>query len=264
MSTGELRSGAESSVKAIDATFGVPGLPQSATGQVALLCGVKAPVIVGRHINAYPTTELKRIIASGSIMERLVRSGRKATFLNGYRDLDRYGMPAGSRLSVTTLVTMGAGIPFRDRAMVLEGKALTHDITGEHIAARGQDVSVVTVEHAVKAALSVSMEHDFTLFECFVTDIAGHGKHILGAQSILRTLDRFVAGLLNEADSRSLSVVLASDHGNIEDLSVPTHTRNPVPFAIWGGDREKREEVMSQVTDIGDVALALEKWIWWC
>ncbi|MBI3975273.1 MAG: metalloenzyme, partial [Armatimonadetes bacterium] len=37
-----------------DATLGVPGLPQSATGQTALLTGLNAPALIGRHVTAYP------------------------------------------------------------------------------------------------------------------------------------------------------------------------------------------------------------------
>ncbi|MDO9170716.1 MAG: hypothetical protein Q7W29_02680, partial [bacterium] len=29
-------------------------------------------------------------------------------------------------------------------------------------------------------------------------------------------------------------VLLTSDHGNLEDLSTRSHTRNPVPLLAWG------------------------------
>ena len=35
----------------LDANLGVPGLPQSATGQTALFTGVNAPELLGRHLN---------------------------------------------------------------------------------------------------------------------------------------------------------------------------------------------------------------------
>jgi len=46
-----------------DATLGVPGLPQSATGQTALLTGLNAPALVGRHVTAYPTAALRDLLA---------------------------------------------------------------------------------------------------------------------------------------------------------------------------------------------------------
>jgi 2,3-bisphosphoglycerate-independent phosphoglycerate mutase len=39
-----------------DACLGVPGLPQSATGQTSILAGLNAPAAVGRHINGYCST----------------------------------------------------------------------------------------------------------------------------------------------------------------------------------------------------------------
>lgn len=45
-----------------DACLGVPGIPQSATGQTTLWTGINAAQAVGRHINAYPTPKLREII----------------------------------------------------------------------------------------------------------------------------------------------------------------------------------------------------------
>jgi hypothetical protein len=38
----------------LDASLCVPGLPQSATGQAALLTGLNAPELMGRHIEGFP------------------------------------------------------------------------------------------------------------------------------------------------------------------------------------------------------------------
>src|SRR4051812_31947714 len=40
--------------QAVDPTFGVPGRPQSATNQTALLTGQPAPVHLGRHVLGFP------------------------------------------------------------------------------------------------------------------------------------------------------------------------------------------------------------------
>ncbi len=42
-----------------DATLGMPGLPQSATGQTALLTGINAAAEIGRHLTAYPNLHLR-------------------------------------------------------------------------------------------------------------------------------------------------------------------------------------------------------------
>ena len=47
----------------LDATLGVPGLPQSGTGHVALLAGVNAPALHGRHQPHFPPVALRPLAA---------------------------------------------------------------------------------------------------------------------------------------------------------------------------------------------------------
>ena len=47
----------------MDATLGVEGLPQSGTGQVALLTGRNAPRIFGRHFGPWPPVSLRPLLA---------------------------------------------------------------------------------------------------------------------------------------------------------------------------------------------------------
>ncbi|HMO56466.1 MAG TPA: metalloenzyme, partial [Roseiflexaceae bacterium] len=60
---------------AIDATLGVDGLPQSGTGQTALLAGVNAAVLHGRHQPHFPPTALRPLLAQRSIFRRVVDGG---------------------------------------------------------------------------------------------------------------------------------------------------------------------------------------------
>lgn len=43
----------------LETTFGVPGRPQSATNQTALLTGEPAPRLVGRHVLGFPDAALR-------------------------------------------------------------------------------------------------------------------------------------------------------------------------------------------------------------
>ena len=45
-----------------DARLGVEGLPQSATGQTAILTGVNAAQLIGRHLHGYPSPRLKQAL----------------------------------------------------------------------------------------------------------------------------------------------------------------------------------------------------------
>src|SRR5215216_5796749 len=68
--------------KAIDATLGVDGLPQSGTGQTALLAGVNAAELHGRHQPHTPPVALRELLAERSIFQRVLARGGRATFAN--------------------------------------------------------------------------------------------------------------------------------------------------------------------------------------
>ena len=65
---------------AIDATLGIPGSPQSASGQTAMFCGATAGEIGNRHVNGYPDRNLRAIILKKNLLSRLAGPGpRPAT-----------------------------------------------------------------------------------------------------------------------------------------------------------------------------------------
>ncbi len=43
-----------------------------------------------------------------------------------------------------------------------------------------------------------------------------------------------MGSLIKELAPTDVTLLITSDHGNLEDLSRKTHTRNPVPFVSWG------------------------------
>src|SRR5262249_20197610 len=69
---------------AIDATLGVGGRPQSASGQTALLTGVNAPAVLGRHLLGYPNESLRELLRRESVFQKLAGQRRSFAFLNGY------------------------------------------------------------------------------------------------------------------------------------------------------------------------------------
>src|SRR5207302_4199718 len=68
----------------LDAQLGVPGLPQSGTGQAAILTGCNAPALVGRHVAAYPTRALKTLLEEQGMFIRLRRCGIATALANAY------------------------------------------------------------------------------------------------------------------------------------------------------------------------------------
>jgi phosphopentomutase len=74
-----------------------------------------------------------------------------------------------------------------------------------------------------------------------------------GACSILEVFDRVLGSLLKHLDFSTSLVLIASDHGNLEDLSTRRHTMNKVP-AIVIGSPELREEFGSRLNDLADIS----------
>lgn len=227
-----------------DACLGVPGRPQSATGQTALLTGVNAAAYVGRHMNAYPTGRLKRLLEERNLLTLGAAAGRRVTFLNMFRPDGLELILSGQRKpSATTAAALAAGLRLRTVEDLLAGRAVFHDVTCWTIVGQHYGVPMVEPGEAARRALSVAAEHDFCLYEYFLTDIAGHTQDRDLCLQALRNLDDFLAalvmGLGQGGPGEGLTFVLASDHGNIEDLSVRTHTLNPVPVMAFGpGARE--------------------------
>jgi phosphopentomutase len=76
-------------------------------------------------------------------------------------------------------------------------------------------------------------EHDLVGFETYLPDLAGHGRLALSPQEALALVDGFLAGIVTAKQPED-TLVVTSDHGNVEDLRTRVHTRNPVPLIAFG------------------------------
>ena len=218
----------------IDATLGVPGLPQSATGQTAILTGINAPARAGRHIEGFPGSLLREIIREHNIYRQLSALGRPSTFANGYLLPTLEAVRAMRTKSVTTVAALSAFGDVRRLDRLLRGEAVAHDLTRESLAAHGYTGPCITIARAAADLAGVAASQAFTLFEFFQTDRAGHSGDRAEAEAVMRKLDAFLEALCPLAEQAGILLALTSDHGNIEDLSTRRHTRNPVPFAARG------------------------------
>ena len=90
---------------------------------------------------------------------------------------------------------------------------------------------------------------DFTIFEYFKTDKAGHTQDHQRCEIVLRELDGFLSAYLETAPPGTLTL-LTSDHGNIEDLSTRSHTCKPVPLLAWGSGGEAAVERIGAIDQV--------------
>ena len=218
----------------IDANLDVEGLPQSGTGQASLFSGENASKIAGKHFGPFPYSKTKFLLKEKSLFQKAINEGFKPHFLNAYPDIFFEKSRKRNRWTCTTLMTKSAGIKLNGLDTVLDGKSLTAEIIQDAWRdSLNLDVPKITPEDAAHRALNSLLDFDLVLYEYYLTDKAGHEMDSEKANKVLGVLDRFLVEIienLKEGDT----LVISSDHGNIEDLSIKTHTRNPVPLFVKG------------------------------
>jgi 2,3-bisphosphoglycerate-independent phosphoglycerate mutase len=232
-----------------DARLGVDGRPQSASGQTTILTGVNAPVAIGHHKQGFPNQSLLDIIREHSIFLQLKRAGvEEITFANTYTQ--RFFDSRPRWISATTAAVEAAGLRFNVVSDLRAGRAVYHDFTNALLIERGETVGLRSPEEAGEVLANIVAANRFTLYEYFITDKIGHAQDHEEACRVLPMLARFIRSLLAKLDLSGTTVILTSDHGNIEDLSVRNHTLHQVPTLLWGRHRERLAAGIRSLTDI--------------
>ena len=235
-----------------DTSLGIEGLPQSATGQTAILTGVNAPGLIGRHLSGYPSPRLKKALAEHSIYKQLAAVGRTSTFANAYTRAYFDSRPR--HVSATTVAAQSAGLRLRLLEDLEAGEAVSHDFTNQHLIEMGYEVPPCEPGLAGERLASLSAGHDFTLYEHFITDRIGHLQDPALARRHLPKLAAFIEAALRASDLSRQTVIITSDHGNIEDLTTRSHTMNPVATMAFG---RARDRILSRIRALTDIAPAI-------
>lgn len=241
----------------VDARLGVPGLPQSATGQATLLTGVNAAALVGRHMEGLPGPRLKDLIRGQNVFSQLAARGYRATFANAYFTDDMEEVKQRRHQSVTTVAALQAFGAVRDTAKMLQNRAVYQDLTREFLKTRGYTGPTVAPRESAGHLLGIAEEHDFTLFEYFQTDLMAHKGRAEDAKRVLSQLDEFLSVLLPFSEQAGHLFALTSDHGNIEDMTTRVHTANPVPLVARGEEAEGLKRRVKSLTDFVPALLTL-------
>lgn len=232
-----------------DARLGVEGRPQSASGQTAILTGINAPAQLGNHKQGFPNRVLLDIIRDHSIFLQLQRAGvGPITFANTYTKSFFESRPRW--ISATTAAVEAAELRFNTVEDLRADRAVYQDFTNAVLLDRGEQVPLRTPSQAGEVLASIAARHRFTLYEYFLTDKVGHAQDFERARTVLQNLARMISHFLFAVDLRITTVILTSDHGNIEDLSTRSHTLNPVPTIVWGRRRQEIAERISSLIDI--------------
>ncbi|EYB69016.1 metalloprotein [Deinococcus phoenicis] len=241
--------------RALDATLGVPGLPQSGTGQACWLTGLDAVRAMGEpgkgeHFGPHPGPTLQRLLRAEALPARLAQAGARLALANHYPPAyfaaqvggQTGGQTGGQsgrtgaqrpRLGCFPFSFLAAGLPLNPPGVPPVPATL-----GLGYADPWPEQTPLTEVTRLGTALALAARtHDLIVCDLWFGDHLGHRGRtptpppvLRAGRAYLERVDALLTGLL-DAGAR---VVLSSDHGNLEDLRVKAHTLARVPFAGVG------------------------------
>ena len=240
-------------LKPIDATLGVEGLLQSASVQTTIDSGQNAAKFLGRQQSRFANGSLRKLIDGYGLFAQALALGRTATLANAYSPSYFYAITNRKRrYSVCTLLNLSAGLTFRMQYEYEQGEAIFWDIVGAVPPARNtRSLSDKGARLPISPAVAgerlakLSGRYGVTLFECYLTDYAGHARDFAQAVRCLQGVDAFLESAIAHLPAH-VTLIMVSDHGNIEDLSTKRHTLNQVPLLAVG----PQAIAFSQIVDL--------------
>jgi 2,3-bisphosphoglycerate-independent phosphoglycerate mutase len=249
----------QATLLALDAGLGMPGLPQSATGQAALVTGKNVPHLVGEHYGPKPNKPVAAIVQEDNLFIQLKKRGYTSALLNAYPQGYFDAIESGKRLlSAIPLAVTSAGIALKTAEDYFAGDAFSVDFTGQGWRRNlgYKDAPLMDTAAAGRKLAHVVSTYDFTFFEFWPSDYAGHHQDWDGAVSLLESIDEMLGGFLEAWKQDEGLVLITSDHGNMEDLSSRRHTENSVPALVIGA-KELRAKFCANLKTIADVTPAI-------
>ena len=224
-----------------------------------MFTGVNCPKAMGRHCEGFPGPALRKIVETDNVFLQLSKSGLKIRFADAYL-IDSVDELAARRFkSVTTVMALTVPESVATADDLLADNALMQDITRETIQDRYPNIPIIPPQRAAEHLFDIALKNDFTLYEFFQSDVAGHSMDYTRACAVLRVYDRFLAALTRYAEAAGITILLTSDHGNIESMGERGHTLNPVPFIVVGPKEEVIRESVKSLVDVTPTILAFFK-----
>ncbi len=236
----------------VDASLGVAGRPQSATGQAAIVTGRNVPHTLGEHFGPKPDKRIRAILDQGTLFSCLMEQGVTVRSANAYPPTYFAGIRSGRRLLSTIPYALSrAGVALHDRAVYQRHEAISGTITGQdwRDSLGLRDVPVHLPEAAGHIVGRQTRAASLVFFEHWVTDVHGHKQMFQEAVANFERIDRFLAGLTAAVDLEHTLVIVGSDHGNVEDCSHGQHTENPALGLAWGMDYQVASQRVRTLVD---------------
>jgi 2,3-bisphosphoglycerate-independent phosphoglycerate mutase len=257
-------------IKPIDVILGVEGIPQSGSGQTSLYTGENIPRLLGQHRYSYPNRFMRKIIMEKNILSNLKKNGHKAVFINAYpghshlfRAPHLKISPSGEfyfsdefpslfrrRISVTTCMMVAAGqIPFDEKDILAE-RSIFQEYTNRWLNSKGLHLPEFAPEKAAEVLYQSALNYNFLLYEYFQTDLYAHRRSFDEQVQLIMDLNRLIGKLISLLNPDEDTLLITSDHGNLEDSSQRNHTCNPVPLLVWGFKADELREGIDTIADV--------------
>ncbi len=243
----------------LDATLGIDGPPQSASGQATILTGINIPYRLGHHYGPKPNPEIISYLSKDTLFHHLKDRGYKTALLNAFPDSYFQGIDSGLRLPGSiAMATLKADLPLMTTTELRTGRAISADFTaqGWHQRLKILNVPILSHQQAGKQLATIAQSYDFSFFEYWLTDIAGHRSDLDSAVHLLESFDQVLNSLLSTWNLERDLILITSDHGNLEDISTRHHTRNLVP-ALVIGSLSLRTRFTAPLTDLTSLLPAI-------
>jgi len=239
-----------------DPNLGLPGRPQSATGQATILTGRNVPLLVGEHYGPKPNKAVAAIIREGNLFTKVIANGGKAALITPYPQGYFDGINSGRRLlSSVPLAATSAGLELMTANDLRAGRAVSPGFTGQgwydHLGY--EDIPILTLTQAGQQIARIARGYEFSFFEHWPSDRSGHRGPIDQAVEHLEIIDEVLGGLFADWDEDNDLLIITSDHGNIEEKDHRQHSRNPVPTILVGKEHARLTEIVEDLTDIARV-----------
>ncbi len=222
--------------RGLDATLGVVGLPQSGTGHTTLWTGRNASALLGRHFPAYPAPSQRPLIEEASLFRQVQAAGYTVQLATVHRS-PYWDLVATrqQRATAAALAARAAGLDLPDVADFVASRAVTWDITGAYLRRWGalEGLPDITPAEAGRRLATLARSADLVHYECYLPDFVGHGRIEETGERVLELIDALLGGILGHLDPAD-SLLVVSDHGNLEEPGHRRHTLNPVPLLVVG------------------------------
>jgi 2,3-bisphosphoglycerate-independent phosphoglycerate mutase len=238
----------------LDAKLGFAGLPQSATGQTTLLTGKNGAAIMQGHYGPYPGPTLKQELDKGTLFSEVLEQHKRAVLSNLYPPgYFRAIETKQQKYNVPVYAALQAGLELLRIDDYRAGKAVSVDMTGEYLHQHDATLKLLPALEMGKRLATLAQQHHFTFFDLWLTDQAGHRWALQDCVHLVETLDTFVRGVVENLSG--VTLFITSDHGNLEDRTVKTHTLADVPLIAVG----KQAKLFSEAKSLLDVAPMIRK-----